>query len=176
MALHKCTGRGGGRVRPGTISPRINSPGENFPTLEIPKVPSVIRPNDCNKRHKTCTRQRLPKSNTLPQHCHRIVFSERVQDQQHRISCVCARNGWLRRVRRRAWPFSGNIMPAAVARYGTVPPKLRQGKMSPPFLTAKFSRRNPSKAKAPPPVQKEAEPLGGGGDSSVYDTDPPPPN
>ena len=46
---------------------------------------SVIRLT-AKKRHKTCTRQRLPNSNTLPQHCHRIVVSERLQDPQHRIS------------------------------------------------------------------------------------------
>ena len=37
-------------------------------------------------------------------------------------------------------------MPAAVVKDGTVTPKFRQGKISPPFLTAKFSPRN-----SPPP-------------------------
>ena len=65
---------GGGEFRLGTIAQ-----GKNFAILEIPKAPSVTRLNDCNKRHKACTRQRFPNSNTLPRHCHRIVFSERGQ-------------------------------------------------------------------------------------------------
>ena len=51
----------------------------NFATLETPKSLSIIRPDDCNKRHKTHTRQRFPNANTLPQHCHRILFPERGQ-------------------------------------------------------------------------------------------------
>ena len=42
-------------------------------------------------------------------------------------------------------------MPAAVVKDGTVAPKFRQGKISPPFLTAKFSPRNSPLAKFPPP-------------------------
>ena len=38
-------------------------------------------------------------------------------------------------------------MPAAVVKDGTVTPKFRQGKISPPFLTAKFSPRNSPLAK-----------------------------
>ena len=43
-------------------------------------------------------------------------------------------------------------MPAAVVKDGTVTPKFRQGKISPPFLTAKFSPRNSPLAKFPPPL------------------------
>ena len=50
-------------------------------------------------------------------------------------------------------------MPAAVVKDGTVTPKFRQGKISPPFLTAKFSPRNSPLAKSPPPV---VLPEGGG--------------
>ena len=42
-------------------------------------------------------------------------------------------------------------MPAAVVKDGTVTPKFRQGKISPPFLTAKFSPQNSPLAKFPPP-------------------------
>ena len=47
-------------------------------------------------------------------------------------------------------------MPAAVVKDGTVTPKFRQGKISPPFLTAKFSPRNSPLAKFPPPPVKLA--------------------
>ena len=43
-------------------------------------------------------------------------------------------------------------MPAAVVKDGTVTPKFRQGKISPPFLTAKFSPRNSPLAKFSPPL------------------------
>ena len=43
-------------------------------------------------------------------------------------------------------------MPAAVVKDGTVMPKFRQGKISPPFLTAKFSPRNSPLAKFPSPL------------------------
>ena len=43
-------------------------------------------------------------------------------------------------------------MPAAVVKDGTVTPKFRQGKISPPFLTAKFSPRNSPLAKISPPL------------------------
>ena len=42
-------------------------------------------------------------------------------------------------------------MPADVVKDGTVMPKFRQGKISPLFLTAKFSPRNSPLAKSPPP-------------------------
>ena len=42
-------------------------------------------------------------------------------------------------------------MPAAVVEDGTVTPKFRQGKISPPLLTAKISPRNSPVAKFPPP-------------------------
>ena len=67
-------------------------------------------------------------------------------------SCICAANGWHRRVRNCAWPCSRNTMPAAVVKDGTVTPKFRQGKISPPFLTAKFSPRNSPLAKFSPPL------------------------
>ena len=68
-------------------------------------------------------------------------------------SCICAANGWHRQVRNCAWPCARNTMPAAVVKDGTVTPKFRQGKISPPFLTAKFSPRNSPLAKfSPPPV------------------------
>ena len=51
-------------------------------------------------------------------------------------------------------------MPAAVVKDGTVTPKFRQGKISPPFLTAKFSPRNSPLAKSPPPVGNYLEGLG----------------
>ena len=47
-------------------------------------------------------------------------------------------------------------MPAAVVKDGTVTPKFRQGKISPPFLTAKFSPRNSPLAKFPPPLYQPA--------------------
>ena len=44
-------------------------------------------------------------------------------------------------------------MPAAVVKDGTVTPKFRQGKISPPFLTAKFSPAKFSPGESsPPPV------------------------
>ena len=49
-------------------------------------------------------------------------------------------------------------MPAAVVKDGTVTPKFRQGKISPPFLTAKFSPRNSPLAKFPPPPPVAAVP------------------
>ena len=56
-------------------------------------------------------------------------------------------------------------MPAAVVKDGTVTPKFRQGKISPPFLTAKFSPRNSPLAKFSPPMYiKIAVVVQGGGD------------
>ena len=48
-------------------------------------------------------------------------------------------------------------MPAAVVKDGTVTPKFRQGKISAPFLTAKFSPRNSPLAKFPPPLYRWRE-------------------
>ena len=43
--------------------------------------------------------------------------------------------------------LSQHTILAGGANYGTVPTKFRQGKLSPPLLTAKFSQRTP-----PPPI------------------------
>ena len=54
-------------------------------------------------------------------------------------------------------------MPAAVVKHGTVTPKFRQGKISPLFLTAKFSPRNSPLTKFSPPLYRYR---GGGGDGT----------
>ena len=63
-------------------------------------------------------------------------------------------------------------MPAAVVKDGTGTPKFRQGKISPPFLTAKFSPRNSPLAKSPPPLVRSAQPRGA--DPLGFDADSPP--
>ena len=62
-----------GGFRPGTTLPRIISRGENFATFEIPKAQNAIRPNDCNKTHKTCAGKRLQNRHKVPQHGHRTA-------------------------------------------------------------------------------------------------------
>ena len=59
-------------------------------------------------------------------------------------------------------------MPAAVVKDGTVMPKFRQGKISPPFLTAKFSP-----GEIPPPPLYGHFGLGRGG-RGIWGRGPPP--
>ena len=59
-------------------------------------------------------------------------------------------------------------MPAAVVKDGTVTPKFRQGKISPPFLTAKFSPRNSPLAKFSPPLYTHASSWRLDGDHALF--------
>ena len=82
------------------MSPGGNFVGENFAPLEIPKAPSAIPPNDCNKK----TRHAPDRESKIATHCHNMVPGLRFpRDRQ--IHASCARNGCLRRVRDRTWPF-----------------------------------------------------------------------
>ena len=129
-----CTFQGRRKFRPGTIPLRTISPGDNsvggqfrqeiFATLEIPQAPSAIRPNDCNNT----TRHAPDRHSKTATHCHNKegqCLQRQFPDRQHQISYVCARNGWLRRVRKRLALLRKHNPSAAVAKDGTVPPKFR---------------------------------------------------
>ena len=150
--------QGEGKFRPGTISLGIISPGENFATLEIPKAPSAVRPNDGDNtiRHapdgdsKIATHHHNKQAPAPP--------APILPDQQHQIPYICARNGWLRRVGKCLALLRKHNPSAAVAKDGTVPPKISPGEnfatvLNGEIFPAKFS---PGKI-FPPPVPHHQE-------------------
>ena len=146
--------QGEGKFRPGTISLGTISPGENFATLEIPKAPSAIRPNDGDNttRHapdgdsKTATHHHNKQAPAPPSHQYYRIISTRFHTSaQQTVGSGALVSAWL---------FLGNTIPLPRwQRMELFCQKFRQGKISPPFLTAKFS---PGKI-FPPPVLLSAE-------------------
>ena len=116
----------------GKISPGDDFAGDHFArekvaTLEIPKAPSAIRPNDCNNT----TRHAPDRDSKLATHCHNKegqYLQQQLPDLQHQISYICARNGGLRCVRKRLALLRKHNPSAAVAKDETVPPKFRREK------------------------------------------------
>ena len=145
--------QGEGKFRPGTISLGIISPGENFATLEIPKAPSAIRPNDGDNT----TGHAPDRDSKIATHHHNKQApappAPILPDQQHQIPYICTRNGWLRRVGKRLGLLRKHNPSAPVAKDGTVPPKISPGEnfatvLNGEIFPAKFS---PGKI-FPPPV------------------------
>ena len=99
---------GGGNFAQGKFRPGTSSPGKNSATLEIRKAPSTIRPND----YKNTTRHAPYRDFKIAtHHPHKEAPAPVLPDRQHQISCICARNGWLRRVRKCAWLFLEHTVP-----------------------------------------------------------------
>ena len=137
--------QGGGKI----------SLGENFATLEIPKAPSAIRPNDGDNT----TRHAPDGDSKIATHHHKKQApappAPILPEQQHQIPYICARNGWLRRVGKRLALLRKHNPSAAVAKDGTVPPKISPGEnfatvLNGEIFPAKFS---PGKI-FPPPVDQ----------------------
>ena len=114
-------GAGGGGGLPGDPFAAAN-----FAALEIPKGPSVIRPSDCNKSHQTCARQRPAAGSAAPdvmplrkKRLARARSGARLALLRGHNACSCG-EGWN------------------CSRQNFATENFRH-----PFLTAKFSRRNP---------------------------------
>ena len=151
-------GEGGGGTSPScaTYSPSVVSLRERgqFRPLKSPKlqVPDA--------QMTAITQQDMPQSETpklqhIPTTKRASTSSTSCRSGSTRFSRVCARNGWLGRVRKRLALLRKHNPSAAVANDGTVPPKLRRGGgggLSPLFLPAGFPPWNSPPAKFSHPL------------------------
>ena len=108
MSPIPCRYKGGGdspqgRFRPGTISPPLKSPKLQVPCAQM----TATKQQDM---HQTESPKVQHVAAIWSQKC---VFQEEPRESTHAPEPT-ASCGWRRRVRHRAWPFSGNTMRAAV--------------------------------------------------------------